>query len=93
MLRAGSMAFSRAKGVSPHPQWPGTCFLCILHGGIRVGPGRDVVASSRPLGNERLPFIVPRGQRSGGTACFVRGKIYAHSSDGGDGKVCGAGTT
>ena len=32
-----SQAFSRAKGVSPTPQWAGTCSLCISHSDFRSG--------------------------------------------------------
>ena len=38
-------------------QWPRTCPWCILHGCLRVGPGRVVVSPSRQLRNVRLPFI------------------------------------
>ena len=73
----GSQAFSRAKGVSPPrpPQWPETCpnLRCILHDGIRVGPGRVVVAPSRPLGNavDRAAWIAARSMllQPGGLRC------------------------
>ena len=77
-----------------HGQWPGTCSWCILHGGIRVGPGQVVVSPSRSLRNVRLTILLPRGRDR---ACLARRhgvlhqpSINAHSSDRG---VCGAGTT
>ena len=52
-IHSDSQAFSRTKGVSMPQQWPGICPQCILpvHGDIRVGPDRGVVAPCQPLGN------------------------------------------
>ena len=46
-----AQAFSRAEGVSPPPQWPGTCPRYMLHGDILVGSDRAVVAQNQPLDN------------------------------------------
>ena len=56
-------------------QLPGTCLRCILHGGIRVEPGRVVVSPDRPLRNEWLPFIVSRGTDGGLSTAARRASV------------------
>ena len=65
-----------------------------MHGVNRVGPGRVVVSPSRPLRNERLPFVASRGRdgpspRRHGALRPLPIRVPAHSSDRG---VCIAGT-
>ena len=66
---------------------------CVLHGSIRVGPGRTAVPQSRRPRSVRLPSLVPRSRDRASPrrhSVLSPHSIDAHSSDLG---VCDAGTT
>ena len=66
---------------------------CVLHGSIRVGPGRTAVPPSRRPRSARLPSLVPRSRDRASPrrhGVLRPHSIHAHSSDL---RVCGAGTT